>query len=94
MAEALVTQRAVTVPRVRVLTPEEKARLRYQLSKYIKDFWTSPEGMQLRMELSATARALGWDAEMERIMYTVAGEIKEAARRVGLDKAYRMVWGK
>ena len=88
----VLERRAVTVPRV--LTAEEKARIRARLAEAIRSFWASPEGQMLRMELSNAARSLGWDKAMEDIMATVKDTIKAEAERLGLSEVYRRIWGK
>ena len=93
MSQQVVLTRPVTTVR-RVLTPEEKAAIRARLSQAIQSFWSSREGQELKMELSATARNLGWDKTMEDIMKPLKDTLSEEAERIGLGEAYRRVWGK
>jgi len=91
---SVVLERERVVPTYRALSPEEKARIRARLAEAIRSFWASPEGQALRMELSRTVRSLGWDTYMESIMEGHKAEMSATAKRIGLDKALRLVWGK
>ena len=83
-----------TVVGVRPLTPQELARIRSEISRAIRSFWSSPEGQQLRMLLSQTAKALGWDKVMKEVMEGVKDTLRDEAERLGLGDAYQRVWGK
>lgn len=76
------------------LSPQELARIRAEISKAIRSFWSSPEGQRLRMALSEAARLSGWADFMKNIMRTHKDEMEAEAERIGLGDIYRKIWGK
>lgn len=73
---------------------EAAIKARQELSKKVREFWSSDEGQLVKFILSWEAEQSGYAAEMERIMGRVKDEIREVARKVGLGNRYRRVWGK
>ncbi|PMQ00705.1 MAG: hypothetical protein CBR30_09750 [Dictyoglomus sp. NZ13-RE01] len=73
---------------------EAAIKARQELSKKVKEFWTSDEGELVRYMLGWEAEQSGFAAEMERIMSSVREDIRKVAKATGLGNKYRYVWGK
>ena len=93
VAETVVVPRVVA-PRV-YLTPEKLAEARAKLSQKMREFWNSPEGQLLRIELSNQAYASGWvDALQGFWSEDKKNFLRDLAKSVKLGARYRHAWGK
>jgi len=75
-------------------TKQATIKARQELSRKVREFWTSDEGQLVRYMLSWEAEQSGYAAEMTRIMSSIREDIRKAAKLAGLSNKYRMVWGK
>jgi len=76
-------------------TAQEAAiKARQELSRRVREFWSSDEGQIVRFVLEWEAYESGWANEMERIMKQHERELEEIAKKLNLSARYRMVWGK
>lgn len=86
-------------------TPEERTKIaeelagrlreaRAELSRKIREFWSSPEGTLIKELLTEFSQASGFASGMTDIMGRVAPEIKTLASRTNIDAWYTLAWGK
>ena len=89
-----ITVPKVVAPRV-YLTPEKLAEIRAKLSQKMREFWSSPEGQLLRIELSNQAYASGWVDALEGFWTEdKKNMLRDLAKTVKLGARYKFAWGK
>jgi hypothetical protein len=90
-----MAQEVLVAPReVRVVPVAEVSSFRAELSRVMREFWASPSGRRLALELSHAAINTGFADDMKRIMSGVRESIRAAAQRANLSGNYKRVWGK
>jgi hypothetical protein len=94
MAQVVELVRPAPPRVVRVLTAEELARIRSQLSQAIRSFWASPEGQALAMTLSNYAWEYGELLRQEAKRIGLSTIYKNVAEKAGISAKYKSAWGK
>jgi len=91
MAEAVAVERVA--PRVSYI---DLSKVRSKLKNLMREFWNSPEGQLISMELSRMAHELAIDKKYREAARSTgyAEALKRYAEEVELGYGYKRVWGK
>jgi hypothetical protein len=75
---------------------KEAQRIRGELSKKVREFWNSPEGIKMKQALEFAAYQSGYADSLESIAKDLGlgPKYQDAAKSANIGNLYKLLWGK